>query len=207
LGLFENLFLLFTEIIKTLGYVGVFILMTLESMVAPVPSEGVMPFAGYLVSTGHFTMIGVTLWSSLGSIVGSLVSYYMGYYGGKPVVLKFGKYLLLDKSHLEMTERFFDKYGEKTIFICRFIPAVRHFISIPAGIGKMKLLKFSFYTITGATLWNLFLAYLGYWLAERWELVHHYSRYLDYIVIICCIIFLIYWVRKRLKSRKVTNPV
>lgn len=206
MGLFEGLFLFFTEIIKTLGYIGVFILMTLESMVAPVPSEGVMPFAGYLVSTGHFSMIGVILWSSIGSIVGSLISYFMGYYGGKPVVLKFGKYLLLDKSHLELTERFFEKYGEKTIFICRFIPAVRHFISIPAGVGKMNLLKFSIYTITGATIWNLFLAYLGFWLAERWELVHHYSRYLDYLVILCSIGFLIYWIRKRIKARKLENP-
>jgi membrane protein DedA with SNARE-associated domain len=179
--------------------------MTLESMVAPVPSEAVMPFAGYIVSTGEFTMIGIILFSSLGSIVGSLISYYVGYYGGKPVVLKFGKYLLLDKSHLETTEKFFSKYGEKTIFICRFIPAVRHFISIPAGIGKMKLFKFSIYTIAGATLWNLFLAYLGYWLAERWELIHHYSKYLDYIVVISTIGFLIYWVRKRLKEKKAEN--
>jgi len=202
LGLFESLFMFFTEIIKTTGYVGVFILMTLESMVAPVPSEGVMPFAGYLVSTGHFTMLGVAIWSGLGSIVGSLLSYYMGYFGGKPVVLKFGKYLLLDKEHLEMTERFFSKYGEKTIFICRFLPVVRHFISIPAGIGKMNLAKFSIYTIVGAVLWNMFLAYLGFWLAERWELVHHYSKYLDYIVAVAAIAFLVYWIRKRLSQKK-----
>jgi len=203
LGLFEGLFMIFTEIIKTLSYTGVFILMTLESMVAPVPSEGVMPFAGYLVSTGHFSMLGVVVWSSVGSIVGSVISYYMGYYGGKPVVLKFGKYLLLDKEHLDMTEKFFAKYGEKTIFICRFVPVVRHFISIPAGIGKMNMFKFSIYTLAGAALWNLFLAYLGYWLAERWELVHHFSRYLDYLVVAGALIFLVYWIRKRIHNKKV----
>jgi membrane protein DedA with SNARE-associated domain len=202
LGLFEGLFMIFTEIIKVSGYTGVFILMTLESMVAPVPSEGVMPFAGYLVSVGHFSMFGIVFWSTFGSIVGSVVSYYLGYYGGKPVVLKFGKYLLLDKGHLEMTEKFFAKYGEKTIFVCRFIPVVRHFISIPAGIGKMNLTKFSIYTIIGAALWNLFLAYLGFWLAERWELVHHFSRYLDYLVVACVILFLVYWIKKRLNQKK-----
>lgn len=202
MGLFESLFMFFTEVIKVFGYIGVFILMTLESMVAPVPSEGVMPFAGYLVSTGHFSMLGIVVWSTFGSIIGSISSYYIGFYGGKPVVLKFGKYLLLDKGHLEMTERFFAKYGEKTIFVCRFIPVVRHFISIPAGIGKMNMTKFIVYTIAGAALWNLFLSYLGFWLAERWELVHVYSRYLDYIVVVGVIAFLIYWIRKRLTSKK-----
>lgn len=205
MGLFESLFMFFTEVIKTLGYIGIFILMTLESMVAPVPSEGVMPFAGYLVTTGDFTMLGVIIWSSFASIFGSMLSYYIGYYGGKPVVLKFGKYLLLDNEHLELTEKYFHKYGEKTIFICRFIPVVRHFISIPAGIGKMNIVKFATYTLVGATMWNAFLAYLGYWLAERWEVVHHYSRYLDYIVIVGTIIFLVYWVHKRLKTKKETN--
>jgi membrane protein DedA with SNARE-associated domain len=205
LGLFESLFMFFTEVIKLFGYAGVFILMTLESMVAPVPSEGVMPFAGYLVSTGHFSIFGVVVWSSIGSIVGSLVSYYIGYYGGKPVVLRFGKYLFLDKEHLSMTERFFAKYGEKTIFICRFIPVVRHFISVPAGIGKMNITKFSIYTLAGAALWNLFLAYLGVWLAERWELVHHYSKYLDYIVVLGVIVFLVYWIKKRLAQKKNTS--
>jgi membrane protein DedA with SNARE-associated domain len=205
MGLFETLFMFFTEVIRALGYAGIFILMVLESMVAPVPSEGVMPFAGYLVKTGDFTMWGVIISSSLASIIGSLLSYYMGYYGGKPVVLKFGKYLLLDKEHLDLTEKYFNKYGEKTIFICRFVPVVRHFISIPAGIGKMNIAKFSIYTLIGATIWNTFLAYLGYWLAERWEIVHHYSSYLDYLVIIVAIVFLVYWVNKRLKAKQNTK--
>jgi membrane protein DedA with SNARE-associated domain len=203
LGLFENLFLFFTKLIETGGYTGIFILMALESMVAPVPSEAVMPFAGFLVTTNTFTMPMVIIVSSIASIVGSLISYYMGYWGGKPVVLKFGKYLLLDKHHLEMTENFFAKYGEKTIFICRFIPVVRHLISIPAGIGKMHIWKFTIYTVAGAVIWNAFLAYLGVWLAERWTLVHHYSRYLDYVVVIMIIALIGYWIMKRLKVKNI----
>jgi membrane protein DedA with SNARE-associated domain len=203
LGLFKNLFLFFTKVIETGGYTGIFILMALESMVAPVPSEAVMPFAGFLVTTGTFSMPMVIIVSSIASIVGSLISYYMGYWGGKPVVLKFGKYLLLDKHHLEMTENFFAKYGEKTIFICRFIPVVRHLISIPAGIGKMNIWKFTIYTVAGAAIWNAFLAYLGVWLAERWKLVHDYSRYLDYIMVVIIIAGVGYWIMKRLKVKNV----
>jgi membrane protein DedA with SNARE-associated domain len=200
--MFESLFKLFTEIISTVGYAGVFVLMTLESMVAPVPSEGVMPFAGYLVTTGKFNMAIVIVSSSIGSIFGSLISYYIGACGGKPFILKYGKYLLLDKHHLEITERFFEKYGEKTIFFSRFIPVVRHFISIPAGIGKMNLPKFCIYTIAGAAMWNAFLAYTGVWLGVRWELVHKYTKYLDILVILIAAAFIGHLVYKHIKGRK-----
>jgi len=200
--MFESLFHLFTKIIETVGYFGIFVLMTLESMVAPVPSEGVMPFAGFLVTQGKLNMIFVIVASSIGSIFGSLISYYMGAYGGKPLVLKYGKYLLLDKHHLEITERFFEKYGEKTIFFCRFIPVVRHFISIPAGVGKMNLIKFCIYTIVGATMWNAFLAYTGVWLGERWELVHKFTKYLDILVVLMAAGFIGHLVYKHMKNRK-----
>jgi membrane protein DedA with SNARE-associated domain len=176
-------------------------------MVAPVPSEAVMPFAGFLVTTKIFSMELVIIFSSIGSIIGSLVSYYMGYWGGKPVVLKFGKYLLLDKHHLAITEKFFAKYGEKTIFICRFIPVVRHLISIPAGVGKMNIFKFSVYTISGATIWNAILAYLGLWLGEKWSLVHHYSRYLDYIMVIIIIAVIVYWILKRSRVKNLADNI
>lgn len=203
MGLFESLFMLFVKVIAAGGYWGVFVLMTLESMVAPVPSEAVMPFAGYLVATGNLDMTLVVVSSGFGSIVGSLVSYYVGFKGGKPVVLKFGKYLLLDVRHLEMTERFFAKYGEKTIFICRFIPVVRHLISVPAGIGKMNIARFSIYTVVGATIWNAILAYAGMWLGEQWSMIHHYLRYLDILVILLGVTAVVYFVRKRLRERQV----
>ena len=165
------------------GYASVTILMSLESMVAPVPSEAVMPFAGFLVESGRFTFAGVIFFSTLGSLIGSWLSYYIGSLGGRPLVERFGKYLLLDKHHLDLTERFFEKKGDATIFISRFIPIVRHLISIPAGIGKMKLWKFLLYTVAGAGLWNAFLTYVGYVLKTNWTEVMKYSHIIDLVVL------------------------
>ena len=158
----EPLINLFTDIISTGGYAGIAILMALESMVAPVPSEAVMPFAGMLWFSGQMSFWLILIFSTLGSIIGSLISYYMGLYGGRPLITKYGKYLLLNEHDLAITERFFKRFGDKTIFISRFVPVVRHLISIPAGTGKMNLVKFIFYTTLGAGLWNAILTYLGY---------------------------------------------
>lgn len=166
------------------SYPGVFLLMVLESMVFPVPSEAVMPFAGFLIADGTFTFTGVILASTLGSIVGSLLSYYIGYYGGKPFLARFGKFLLLDRHDLELTERFFNRYGDITIFLSRFIPIVRHLISIPAGVGQMKLGRFLLYTTIGAGLWNAFLAWVGFRLKNNWAEVMKYSHVIDLIVLV-----------------------
>ena len=120
---------------ETTGYVSVFILMVMESMIFPVPSEAVLPPAGLLISQGKFTFAGVIIASTFGSIVGSLLSYWIGISGGRPFIDKFGKYFLLDKKALVAGEKYFAKHGDITIFICRFIPVVRHLISIPAGFG------------------------------------------------------------------------
>jgi membrane protein DedA with SNARE-associated domain len=170
-------------LIGATGYPGVFILMLMESMVFPVPSEAVMPFAGFLIVDGQFTFTGVIIASTLGSICGSLISYSIGYYGGKPFIQKFGKYLLLNVHHLELSEKYFQKRGDITIFISRFIPIVRHLISIPAGFGKMNLWKFSIYTIIGAGLWNAFLTYVGYTLKTNWAEVMKYSHIIDLVVV------------------------
>lgn len=177
-----------TSLISSLGYGGIAFLMALESMIAPVPSEAVMPFAGFLIYEKKFGWIAVTFFSTLGSITGSTLSYLMGFYGGKPFVKKFGKYFLLNLHHLEMTERFFSKYGDRTIFISRFIPVVRHLISIPAGIGRMNYIRFSIYTILGAGIWNTFLAYLGFLLKSQWWIVRKYSELIDIFVILVILI-------------------
>jgi membrane protein DedA with SNARE-associated domain len=169
--------------IAATSYPGIFLLMVLESMVFPVPSEAVMPFAGFLIVTGQFTFTGVIIASTLGSIVGSLASYAMGFYGGKPFIKRFGKYLLLDTHDLEITERFFAKRGELTIFISRFIPVIRHMISIPAGLGKMNIWKFILYTILGAGMWNGFLTYVGFKLKSNWTEVMTYSHIIDIVVV------------------------
>lgn len=202
MGFTETITEFITEFISSTGYTSVFLLMTLESMIAPVPSEAVMPFAGFLVTEGKFTFTGVALASTSGSLFGSLLSYYMGLYGGKPIIKKFGKYLLLDEHHLKLTEDFFDKHGEKAVFISRFIPIVRHLISIPAGIAKMNMTKFIIYTAIGATGWNMFLAYLGYVLRNNWTQIHKYDKIIDISVLIILIIGFIYLINKTLKKRK-----
>ena len=178
----EHLAQYFIETINYAGYLGAGFLMALESMVAPVPSELVMPFVGYLVADGKFGLVASVLATSLGSIIGSLASYYMGYYGGRPVVLKVGRYLLLNQEHLDWTEGWFARHGSWTIFASRFIPVVRHLISIPAGLGKMRLLPFCVYTLVGATIWNCFLLWCGIKLKENWTLVQKYSHQVDIVM-------------------------
>ncbi|MBM4285276.1 MAG: DedA family protein [Deltaproteobacteria bacterium] len=195
MGLTELLCHYNTLLIQHLGYTGVFVLMTLESMIAPVPSELVMPFAGFLIFTGQFTVWGVLAASTLGSIVGSLLSYGMGVLG-KPVVLRYGRYLLLNPHHLDWTTDFFRRRGNITIFISRFIPVVRHLISIPAGMARMALLPFIVYTAIGATMWNMFLAYMGLILKENWQIVQRYTHVLDIFVAIALVAGLAYFIWK-----------
>jgi membrane protein DedA with SNARE-associated domain len=200
MGLTEFLVEHFTRWIAGGGYWGLTVLMSLESMVAPVPSEAVMPFAGFLVYEHKFTFIGAILFSTLGSIIGSLISYYAGAWGGRPFVKRYGRYLLLNVHDLELTERFFSRYGDKTIFISRFIPVVRHLISIPAGVGRMKIGKFIVYTVIGAGLWNAFLTVVGYYLRNNWLTVRKYGEIADLIVIIiilAAIVFFVLQYRKR----------
>lgn len=191
------------HVLETTGYAGAALLMALESMIAPVPSEAVMPFVGFLVADGKWGPAEAVLATSLGSLAGSLVSYVMGYYGGRPFVLKVGKYLLLDKHDLEMTERFFHRTGGVwTLFICRFIPVVRHLVSIPAGIGKMRFWPFVLATVAGATLWNSFLLACGYKLRENWEMVQTYRHHFDGLIIGMLVISIAWYVWYKLKRKR-----
>ena len=201
MGLTEALCYYNTLFINQCSYVGVFLLMALESMVAPIPSELVMPFAGFLIFTGHFGVTPVMVASTLGSITGSLLSYGMGVLG-EPVVLRYGRYLLLNPHHLEWTQNFFNRHGGKTIFIARFIPVVRHLISIPAGLARMPLFPFILYTAAGAGLWNGFLTYLGFRLKQNWPIIQKYTHILDYFVVAGMIGAVVYLVWKMKQARK-----
>jgi membrane protein DedA with SNARE-associated domain len=191
------------QILETTAYAGAFILMALESMIAPVPSEAVMPFVGFLVTDGKWNLWLAVLSTSLGSLAGSLASYWMGYYGGKPLVLKVGRYLLLNRHDLELTERYFNrKQGLYTVFLARFIPVIRHFISIPAGMGKMPLGSFMVVSVVGATMWNGFLLFLGMRLREHWTVVQKYSHQVDIVIVALAIIGIGWFIRSRLAARK-----
>ena len=197
----EFLIAYITAIIHKIGYFGIFILMVLESMIAPVPSEAVMPFAGFLVYSGKFNLFLTILASSIGSIIGSLLSYYIGFYGGRPFVMKLGRYLFLEEAQLDFTINFFKKYGAITILISRFIPVVRHLISIPAGVGRMGIKKFVFYTLAGATLWNSFLIYVGMKLGENWQSISKYTEQLDILILVLIILAVIYYVYMHTKRK------
>ena len=158
---------LLLDLMGQLDYFAIFVLMAAESSILPVPSELVMIPAGYLASQGKLDPWLVALSSSAGSITGSLISYYLALWLGRPLVLRFGKYFFITPAHLEKTEKFVERHGEISIFTGRFIPGVRHLISMPAGLVRMRLAPFMIYTLVGATLWNMVLMVLGYVIQEQ----------------------------------------
>lgn len=188
-----------TNIISQIGYLGIFFLMLLESALIPIPSEVIMPFSGFLVATGEFNLFSVVAAGTLGNLVGSLVAYYLGIKIGRSLLLKYGKYVLIDKEHLNLADRWFGKFGDKVIFLSRNMPAVRTYISLPAGITKMNLLKFSIFTLVGSIPWNFALTYLGILLGRNWNLILRYTTILDIIIVVAVVILIVWWFRKRMK--------
>jgi len=156
-------------VISTTGYPGVLLLMAIESACIPLPSEIIMPFAGYLVYTGRFNLWAVAAVGALGCNLGSLGAYLLGYYGGRPLVERYGSYILLSRRELEHSERFFQRWGSATVFVSRMLPVVRTFIALPAGVARMPQLRFHFYTFLGSFPWCLGLAWVGMKLGERWD--------------------------------------
>src|SRR5579863_3552474 len=157
------------EIISTGGYLGVVLLMAIESACIPLPSEVIMPFAGYLVSTHQFSLIGAATAGALGCNLGSTVAYYVAAWGGRPVLERWGRYILISHAELERTDRFFARYGAATVFFGRLLPVVRTFIAFPAGLARMPMLKFQIYTFLGSWPWCFGLAYIGSVLGARWN--------------------------------------
>jgi len=192
--------------ISDMGYPGILFLMALESACMPVPSEIVMPFAGYLVWEGSTSMSfwGVVLVGSLGCTVGSIAAYAFGYYAGRPLILRYGKYILIREKHLVSAEKWFDKYGDKATFIARLLPVVRTVISLPAGIAKMNFKKFVFYSFVGSVPWTLMLAYVGYWLGPNWEDVVGVFRGLD-VLVVAAAVGIVVWYVLRLRGEKNKN--
>jgi membrane protein DedA with SNARE-associated domain len=155
--------------ISASGYAGVALLMGIESACIPLPSEIIMPFAGYLVYIGRFNLVLVATAGAIGCNLGSVLAYWVGAKGGRPAVERFGRYVLLSTHDLDRTTRFFQKYGSITVFVARLLPVVRTFIALPAGIAKMPQLKFHIYTFLGSWPWCFVLAYAGMKLGQGWE--------------------------------------
>jgi membrane protein DedA with SNARE-associated domain len=186
------------------GYFSLFIFMAMESMVFPVPSEAVLPPAGLLIARNiGFNLPLAIIVATAASIVGSYISYIIGSAGGKPFIKRFGKFLLLDEHELDVTAKYFEKRGEITVLICRFIPVIRHLISIPAGLAKMKLSRFLFFTVIGASIWNSFLILVGYFWGEiGWKFIIKYSKYIDYAIVAILLGLIGLFVYKQIKNRQ-----
>jgi membrane protein DedA with SNARE-associated domain len=158
-----------TGIISSMGYGGVALLMAIESACIPLPSEIIMPFAGYLVYQGQFSLHGAALAGAIGCILGSIPAYYLGRYGGRPVIERYGKYVLLSHRELDLADRLFARYGQWVVLVARLLPVLRTFIAFPAGVGRMNMGKFIVFTFIGSYPWCYGLAWVGAKLGEKWD--------------------------------------
>lgn len=166
-------------VISRAGYGGVLLLMAVESACIPLPSEVIMPFAGYLAFLGRFTVAKAALAGTLGSNVGSMVAYYIGAFGGRPFVERYGRYVLLSRHDLDLADRWFARYGDWAVGFGRVLPVVRTFIALPAGVARMNLVRFNIYTFLGSLPWCWALAWAGYKLGQRWTVLRSYFHGVD----------------------------
>ncbi len=182
--------------IGAMGYPGVFLLMAMESSVIPVPSELVMPPAGYLAQQGEMNIAVAILCGTFGSLLGAYVNYFAARHLGRPLLLRYGKYVWITEEKFAKVEKFFLKHGEISTFLGRMLPVVRHLISLPAGLSGMNHLRFSLYTLLGAGIWVTVLTYIGYFIGENRELIMRYSHQALVVVILCSAVVLSVYIRR-----------
>ncbi len=187
-------------VISTMGYGGIVLLMAIESACIPLPSEIIMPFSGFLVFKGEMTLFGIALAGAIGCVVGSIPAYYLGMFGGRPLVEKYGKYVLISHKDLDMADRWFANYGEIIIFVGRLLPAVRTFIAFPAGVSRMNMTKFIVYTFVGSFIWCWVLGYVGMKMGENWESLKVYFHEFHYVITALGVAFVVWYVRRHFKN-------
>jgi len=192
-------------VISKLGYYGVVLLMAIESANIPLPSEIIMPFSGFLVFKGQLNLWWVGLAGAFGCLFGSMLSYWLGAYGGRPLIERYGKYILISHHDLDRADRFFKKYGDATVFLSRLLPVIRTYISFPAGIAKMNFPKFCAYTFLGSFPWTLGLDYLGVRLGERWESLKTYFHKFDTLIGVIIILAIVWYIRRHIRFAQIKN--
>jgi len=183
--------------ISLMGYSGIVLLMAIESACIPLPSEIIMPFSGYLVSTGQMNLWAVGVAGAVGCVLGSLVAYWVGMYGGRPLIEKYGRYVLVSRHDLDMADRWFAKRGEIIVFVSRLLPAIRTFIAFPAGVARMNLKRFVIYTFAGSLPWCLGLAYIGQKLGEQWnkdDTLKTWFHRFDFLIGIAAVLLAGWWI-------------
>jgi membrane protein DedA with SNARE-associated domain len=195
------LFIFIKTLISAMGYGGIAVLMAIESACIPLPSELIMPFAGYLVYTGAMKLLWVATAGAIGCNLGSLVAYEIGSYGGRPLVEKYGRWLLLSSHELDWTDRFFSKWGYLAVFFGRLLPVVRTFIALPAGVARMPRGRFHLYTFLGSWPWCFALAWFGMKLGENWRALGVYFHKFDALIGALLVAGVVWFVWSRWKNR------
>ena len=193
--------------IGAMGYPGIFLLMAMESSVIPIPSELVMPPAGYLAQQGQMNMWFSILCGTVGSLVGAYANYFAAHYLGRPLILKYGKYVWITEEKFAKVETFFREHGEVSTFIGRLLPVVRHLISIPAGLAGMNHLRFSLYTLAGAGIWCTILTLIGYVIGKEQALIMKYSHQALFVVVVGSIIIVYFYVRAHKKKKALDSDI
>ena len=186
-------------VISSMGYGGVVLLMAIESACIPLPSEVTIPFAGYLVSRGELTLWGVALAGAVGCVLGSLVAYAVGAWGGRRLVQKYGRYLLISQRDLALADRWFERHGDIIILVGRLLPVVRTFIAFPAGVARMAMSKFIIYTFVGSLIWCWALAWVGQRLGEHWDTLGTYFHRFDALIAVLILAGAVWWVWRHMK--------
>jgi len=192
-------------VIERVGYLGITLLMALESAGVPIPSEIIMPFSGFLVTSSRFFLWLVVFWGTVGNLLGSLVLYVIGFYGGRRFILKYGSYFFFSEQELEKSDEWFKKYGSLAVLFGRMLPIVRTYISLPAGVTKVNLAKFIIYTSVGSIPWNFVLAYIGVILGQNWKELGVYFRKFDYLILILILGSIVWWLWKRFQRKRAPN--
>lgn len=188
--------------ISRMGYGGIVLLMAIESACIPLPSEIIMPFSGYLVYRGEMHLQLVALAGAMGCVLGSIVAYYAGAWGGRPLVEKYGKYVLISHHDLELADRWFQRHGDITVFVGRLLPVIRTFIAFPAGVARMPLWRFNVYTFVGSYIWCLALAWIGMKLGEHWNTLGVYFHRFDAAIGLIILVAIIWYVRRHLRQNQ-----
>lgn len=191
--------------ISAFGYAGIVLLMAIESACIPLPSEIIMPFSGYLVYMGRFNLWAVGIAGAAGCVLGSLVAYWVGTYGGRPLIEKYGRYLLISHHDLDLADRWFSKYGEIIVFASRLLPVIRTFIAFPAGVARMNVKRFVLYTFAGSLPWCIGLAFVGQKLGEQWnknDTLKSWFHRFDFVIGIIGLMAISWWVWRHLRHAR-----
>jgi membrane protein DedA with SNARE-associated domain len=211
LGLLGELTNWAKDIVESAGYIGVFLMVVLENVFPPIPSEAILPLAGFLAGEGRFWLPWVIVAATLGAVTGALILYYAAYFIGEQrvrwLIDRYGKWLAVSGKDLDKANEWFDKYGYAAVFLCRMVPIVRSIVSLPAGLRHMPLIPFILYTALGSGIWNSLLIVLGFWLGDNWEDVGHVLDTIErplYVLVVVGIIFFI-WKRRFSASGRASN--